>query len=68
MNAAWPSAQFFARFGSRAPDSGYDCFWRNAAIRLRADFSQVRHSIIRRTTGLSLLRLQAALSRLLTHP
>jgi hypothetical protein len=22
MNAAWPSAQFFARFGSRAPDSG----------------------------------------------
>jgi hypothetical protein len=43
-------------------------FWRKAAIRPKADFSQVRHSIIRRTTGLSLLHLQAALSRLLTHP
>ena len=49
-------------------DEGNGRFWRNAAIRPKADFSQVRHSIISRTAGLSLLHLQAALSRLLTHP
>jgi len=27
MNTPWPSAQYFARFGSCAANSGYDCFW-----------------------------------------
>ncbi len=27
MNTPWPSAQYFARFGSRAANSGYDYFW-----------------------------------------
>jgi hypothetical protein len=49
-------------------ERGTGRFWRSAAIRPKADFSQVRPSIIRRSTGLSLLHLQAALSRLLTHP
>jgi hypothetical protein len=33
MNTASPSAQYFVRFGSPAPDSGYGYFWREAAIR-----------------------------------
>ena len=32
MNTAWPSAQYFVRFGSRAPNSGYDCLRRLADI------------------------------------